>query len=149
MNNHASLLNNNITLLHEWLNDLTVELKFEEKSKDNSFALLRAVLHELRSELPLENLVYFSAQLPVFIKGVLFENWNPNLLNPKERKLGNFLSGIREKLPNNLKDVDLEENVKLFFDILRKKINYNAVDKLKTVLSKQVKELFQGNSIHK
>ncbi len=69
------VLDSTIQKTHEWLKDITDRLGFPNDR--SAFAALRAVLHTLRDRLPRENAVELGAQLPMLIRGMFYEGWDP------------------------------------------------------------------------
>ena len=59
-----------------WLHDL--ETTWGVDDRDRTVAALRAVLHVLRDRLPIEETAHLSAQLPVLVRGLFFEGWQPS-----------------------------------------------------------------------
>jgi uncharacterized protein (DUF2267 family) len=60
-----------------WLQDLMRELNWTDRRR--SYVALRNVLHGVRDYLPTDRAIEFGNQLPMLIRGVYFENWNPAL----------------------------------------------------------------------
>lgn len=58
----------------EWIAAVSVSLGQDEH---RAWLALRAVLHSLRDRLPLETLGHVCAQLPMLIRGLMFEGWDP------------------------------------------------------------------------
>lgn len=136
-----SLLNKNINLVHEWLNEFNKNFGFEPEEKDKSFIVLRYMLQEIRDNLPIENLAHFSAQLPTFIRGLLFEAWNPNILIPKERKAENFITSVQKKLPADLKHIDIDLALQATFATLENKISPAEVGKIINLLPRHIRHM--------
>jgi uncharacterized protein (DUF2267 family) len=59
-----------------WLSDLSYELGSENAHL--TLVALRAVLHALRDRLPPDEAVDLAAQMPLIIKGVYFDGWDPS-----------------------------------------------------------------------
>ena len=104
-----SLLERNFQLTHEWLNEICEHLAWKEEpeAKNHALAILRIVLQQLRDNLPVEAL---SAQLPLLIRGLYFENWNPA--------------------------------VKAVFQMLTNRISAGEIEKLKHILPRPIRELW-------
>lgn len=135
---HVSMLNKNIQKTMEWIHEIQEEAGLVDES--TALAVLRATLHGLRDNLLINDLAHFSAQLPVMIRGLLFEQWNPDHTPHRDRKKTDFLEGIEKNLPSVYKDIDLEETVKAVFKTISRKIDWQEIEKLKKVLPHDIKE---------
>jgi uncharacterized protein (DUF2267 family) len=138
-----SILAKNTQKAHEWLNEINNFLYWDKEEQNKALALLRATLHELRDNLPLNNLAHFSAQLPLIIRGVLFEGWNPNNFPLKERRKDDFIDGVTSHLPALYQDsINIETAVKAVFYTIATKVESHEVEKMKQVLSPAIRDLF-------
>ena len=59
----------------EWL--VSIAREFDTDDLDFVERALRAWMHGLRDELPIESCAHFAAQLPELLRGVYYEGWNP------------------------------------------------------------------------
>jgi uncharacterized protein (DUF2267 family) len=59
----------------EWVAAIDAVLGGEDEH--GAWVALRAVLHALRDRLPVETVGHLSAQLPMLVRGLLFEGWDP------------------------------------------------------------------------
>lgn len=57
-----------------WLKSLMGHLHTDNRR--TAFVILRATLHALRDRLTPENAVHLGAQLPMLLRGLLFEGWH-------------------------------------------------------------------------
>lgn len=90
----------------EKTNKLLKEIENEmgwEGRRNQTYSALRSVLHALRDRLPLEESVHFSAQLPLLLKGVYFDGWNPEIVPLKMNK-NEFLSYIGNQFKFDVKN---------------------------------------------
>jgi uncharacterized protein (DUF2267 family) len=92
------ILRKNIQKTSMWLYDIGDSCDWEEPDQQRALAILRATLQELRDLLPLGNMAHLSAQLPLFIRGLFFEGWNPQRNPSKGRKKDAFLESIEDHL---------------------------------------------------
>ena len=60
---------------HVWLNDIMQELGWEDRHK--AYLGLRTTLHALRDRLTVEETAQLAAQLPMLIRGLYYEGWDP------------------------------------------------------------------------
>ena len=125
-----------------WIYAIEEECHWEEDNQRKAFTALRAVLPELRDWLPLENAIHLSAQLPLIIRGLFFENWSTHTDQPKIRKKDDFLTAIAKKL-SPYPAIDIETVTKVVLNILKQKISGGEWDKIMAVLPTDLKELFQ------
>ena len=51
--------------------------QWPKERRQQSYAALRAVLHALRDRLPVQESADLAAQLPVLIRGIYYEGWDP------------------------------------------------------------------------
>lgn len=80
----------------EWLKELRENASLSSEAE--AYAALRAVLHQLRDRLTLEEAVDLGAQLPTLVRGVYFEAWRPHHAPDKIRTRIDFVESVRERL---------------------------------------------------
>jgi uncharacterized protein (DUF2267 family) len=82
--------------MQEWLKELDVNGNFGDLHE--AYAVLRAVLHQLRDRLTVEEAADLGAQLPLIVRGIYFEGWRPAHVPEKVRTRQKFLDGVIMKL---------------------------------------------------
>jgi uncharacterized protein (DUF2267 family) len=75
-----------------WLNDLAEELTTQDSH--HAYRVLRAFLHALRDHLTVDEAAALAAQLPIFVRGVFYEGWNPSRTPEHARDVDSFLQRI-------------------------------------------------------
>lgn len=88
----ADIIDRSVEKAHVWLNDLADELG--DGDQRYAYRVLRAFLHGLRDRLSVDEAAQLSAQLPIFIRGVFFEGWDPSKTPESYRDLDSFLERV-------------------------------------------------------
>ena len=122
-----------------WLNEIRDELNLPEKGQN--YAALRAVLHELRDRLPVQETAHLAAQLPTLIRGVYYESWRPNETPKKERHREEFIEGVREKLFGH-DEIDPEVAIKSVFSVLQKHVTAGEIQDVVGMLPKDLQQMW-------
>jgi uncharacterized protein (DUF2267 family) len=78
-----------------WLNDIETEMDAKD-DKDRAYRATKAVLHAIRDRLPYEALFHFAANLPMIMKGMLFDGYEPKNKPIKVRSVEDFYDVIQE-----------------------------------------------------
>jgi uncharacterized protein (DUF2267 family) len=80
---------------HIWINDTAQELGIEDKHR--AYLVLRAFLHAIREHLQVDESAQFAAQLPMLLRGLYYEGWQPAKVPVRERTRDAFLQRIEEE----------------------------------------------------
>ena len=141
---YPRILQKNLHRVQEWLYD--IEDYGGWSNTTESLSCLRVVLHHLRDQLPLANLAHLSAQLPLFIRGLLFENWHPEHAPIKERKREDFLDAVAQDL-EKYPEISADQAVQAVFCTLQRKISAGEIEKIKKVLPNPISALFDDDCL--
>ena len=79
-----------------WLKELRDNADLADEAA--ALSVLRAVLHQLRDRLSVEEAVDLAAQLPTIVRGIYFEGWHPARAPQKVRTKQKFLDQVTLKL---------------------------------------------------
>jgi len=143
---HTKFIDNTVQKTNIWLHHIREVGGWQEDTK--AWGLLRATLHQLRDNLPIEAAAHLSAQLPMLIRGLFFEDWRPALCPLKERTQDEFLFGLAAKLDDyGHPDVDPEFVSKAIFATLWAKISEGEMLKLCRQLPKGIRNLLLDSAI--
>jgi uncharacterized protein (DUF2267 family) len=124
---------------HLWLKELAEELRCDDQHR--AYLGLKATLHALRDRLTVEEAVQLGAQLPMLIRGLYYEGWNPTGKPVKERHKQEFLAHIKEAFKRQ-EDVDAEQMVRAVFRILSRRITEGEIEDVKHILPPELRELW-------
>lgn len=124
---------------NEWLNQIGDRAGWRDDQK--SLAALRATLHRLRDNLPVESVLHLSAQLPLIIRGLLFENWHLSEVQNKDKTIDLFFDGIEDELYQT--DLDVEDWTRAVLQVLTMHISEGEVEKIRKVLPHNIRNLWE------
>jgi uncharacterized protein (DUF2267 family) len=137
--NTTPILRKSIEKMNTWLHEIQINAGWVNESA-LALAVLRATLHELRDHLLLNELAHFSAQLPLIVRGIFFENWQPSKQRIKERHLKDFLNTIYGNLPETYQDLDIKSAVEAVFVVLKSKLGAGEVEKISNNLPHGIRD---------
>jgi uncharacterized protein (DUF2267 family) len=72
---HLDVFDSTVEKANMWLIDLMQELGMDDDR--GAYNVLRTALHALRDRLPVAEVAAFGAQLPMLIRGLYYEDWDP------------------------------------------------------------------------
>jgi uncharacterized protein (DUF2267 family) len=122
-----------------WLKELMEILGWQDRHA--AYRALRATLHALRDRLTVEEAVQLGAQLPMLIRGLYYEGWNPAGKPVRERHREEFLAWISEQLRSG-DLVDPEPLAQGVFTLLTRRISAGEIEDVKRVLPAAIRELW-------
>jgi uncharacterized protein (DUF2267 family) len=102
-----------------WLKDIMDRL--DTADRHHAYSTLRAVLHALRDRIGAESAAHLGAQLPMLLRGLYYEGWDPTGKPSKERHEDAFLGHIARELPRAAEG-EVEEGTLAVLDVLSKHI---------------------------
>jgi len=110
-----------------WLKDIMDRLDTEDRHR--ACSSLRAVLHALRDRIGPESAAHLGAQLPMLIRGLYYEGWDPTNKPTKERHEDAFLAHIERELPR-AEEGEVEQGALAVLDVLSKQVDRGAAVKI-------------------
>ena len=136
-----AVLNRNVQKTHIWLKDANYELGWSMPQR--SYLSLRAVLHALRDRLSIQETAQLGAQLPIFIRGLYYEGWNPAHTPVRSRGKELFLRQVRAEFAHTRNpDVDTEHVTRAIFRVLCKHVSKGELDQIKALLPRELREFW-------
>ncbi|RMF26382.1 MAG: DUF2267 domain-containing protein [Cyanobacteria bacterium J083] len=131
------------TTLHKtnkWLKEIREELHLS--SRREAYHILRTVLHRLRDRMTLEEVAQMSAQLPMLIRGIFFEGWDPSGKPERVRHLDEFLQPIQEDLHQLGLTLNPRLVVQSVFKVLNRHISRGEIEEVRTLLPHEIRKLW-------
>lgn len=130
---------NTVHLSNTWLEQLARASGRDDLQ--HAYRMLRAVLMALRDRLTVEEATDLGAQLPMLIRGLYYEGYNPSKTPTKERHREAFFAHIAENL-QEATDGSPEEAAKAVFELLNQHITAGQLTDVRAMLPKDVQSLW-------
>lgn len=133
------VIDHTVHLTHEWINELAGRLDWT--SSRDVLLLMRSTLHAIRDHLRVDESAQFSAQLPLLIRGMYFENWVPKMTPIKERKLTAFVSRI-EDLVSDIIEYRGAADIQVVLKMLNARISQGEVEDIRANLPAEIRDFW-------
>jgi uncharacterized protein (DUF2267 family) len=131
-------LDRSVQLTMEWMHGIRNELGWDDDER--VYDATKAVLHAVRDRLPIEESAKFSAQLPLVMKGIYYEQYDPTGKPLTIRSREEFLELVRSNFTGAL---DAEEAVRGVMRGLSRKMGKDALEKVALHMPGNIKDLFE------
>lgn len=133
MEHNIDVINRTVAKTYEWIS-LTGERAGLDDAHD-SYQVLRSVLHALRDRLDTNVAAHLAAQMPILLKGVFYDGWDPGRL-PQRTSLGEFLARVEREA--GVKGTSAAEDaVRAVMSVVWDELGPGAIDHLLAVLPKE------------
>jgi uncharacterized protein (DUF2267 family) len=140
MTSISQIWDNTLTKSNEWLKELGKELGSE--NANTLLLALRSVLHALRDRLRPDEAAELAAQLPVLLKGVYFDGWNPSATPVKARTKEQFLALVLQSLPPGTSHAEAERFTRAVFNLLAAHVSAGEVRDVQATLPPELRALW-------
>lgn len=134
-----SAFENTVHTSNEWLEELTSELGRDEPQQ--AYRILRAVLLPLRDRLSVEEATDLGAQLPMLLRGVYYEGYNPSKTPTRQRNQEDFLADIAQNLEEGV-DGSPEDVARAVFKLLAHHVTGGEIEHVKSNLPEDLRALW-------
>ncbi len=121
-----------------WLKDIMEEMG---PNKQRAYHALAAVLHALRDRMTPETAAHFSAQLPMLVRGIFFDQWHPSKHGKPMRSREEFVEHVAQGL-TNIGSINVEDAIRAVFRAIDHYIDPNEVEKVKNTLPQHIREMW-------
>jgi len=124
----------------QWMRSLMEHLHTDDPHR--AYHALRAALHCLRNQLMPTEVAHLSAQLPMLVRGVFYEGWNPAQAPVKHRGLDHFLDSVGNELQSPT-DPDPRTACEAVFALLAEHVTAGELHDIRSMLPKDMQQLWQ------
>ncbi|MET8277859.1 DUF2267 domain-containing protein [Micromonospora sp. NPDC005174] len=118
------------------LKDIEDAYGWPKDRRNQSYAALRTVLHLLRDRLAVNESVEFAQQLPVLVRGIYFDGWNPSDV-PIKLNRDDFLYEVRQGFPYDVEG-GAERVTQVVLDTLRRHVTQGEWQDVKDTMPKDL-----------
>ena len=122
---------------HEWIAQIAESMHMEKR---DAWKSLRAVLQTLRDRLPADLAVHFGAQLPMLVRGLYYEGWEPSKV-PIKLPLDEFLAVVQSRIVAD-RVIDPVETVRNVLAIVANHIGDGEMQKVMDAFPREMQSLF-------
>jgi uncharacterized protein (DUF2267 family) len=131
------VLDRTVERANVWINEVAAEL---ESDRCEAYRVLCAFLHTLRDRLPADQNVRLAAQLPLLLRGIYFESWQPNRTPLHYRDPIEFVERVRREA-RLVSDTEAWFAVQAVAVVLRRHVSAGEIDDVVRTLPGSLKGL--------
>lgn len=124
---------------HEWVNDLAGRTGWGNERE--VLRLLRTVLTKIRDHLPLDEMAQFSAQLPLILRGMFYEGWQPKKTPVQERHAAELVAAVDETVGDVI-DYQGVADIEAVFKVINAHISRGEVEDVRACLPQELRDLW-------
>jgi uncharacterized protein (DUF2267 family) len=118
------------------LRGIETELGWPRERRNQSYAALRSVLHAVRDRLTVDEAAQLGAQLPMLVRGIYYEGWDPGRV-PVKMHRDEFLQRIRQEFPYDV-PAGIEAVLRIVLTTLRQHITDGEWADIKSAMPKDL-----------
>lgn len=124
----------------EWIDDVNDRLGRDQR--EHGYTAMRAVLHTLRDRLTVEESSDLAAQLPMMIRGMYYEGWNPSDTPVKIRDRDEFMEYMRDQLGVAVNDLPADDALEAVLLSLHQRISPGELQDIHRMLPEDLQHLW-------
>lgn len=144
MTTNVAALDRAVQQTQVWLGHIAQDMGWQDH--DKSYTALRAVLHALRDRLPPDEAVHLAGQLPMLVRGIYFEGWNPSDKPLKYHDKRDFLEHVRRVAPR-LDGAEAERAVTAVLRELSTELDWGEVGEARQAMPEDVRAMWPQPSL--
>ncbi|ACG78560.1 conserved hypothetical protein [Phenylobacterium zucineum HLK1] len=141
--NGLEVFDKTLQTTHIWLNEITAEIG---PDRQVAWKVLSTVLHKLRDRLPVEVCAHLSAELPLLIRGVFYDQYQPARQPSDCRDFDEFTAEVSEWLTDT-RPVDPKDAILSVFRALSRHLPEGQVRKVQEALPGDIREAWRNAAL--
>jgi uncharacterized protein (DUF2267 family) len=140
-NTYPDVFDSTVQETNTWLRDIGEILG--DNDRQHAYLALRGTLHALRDQLPIDESAQLSAQLPMLVRGIYFEGWNPGPAPPRGESREQFLERVnREVERTRWATFNPEHEARAVLRVLADRVSAGQMHQVRRTMPEQVRELW-------
>ena len=129
-----------------WINDIQDELGWD--NRDTVYHATKAVLQTTRDRLPFEEVVHFSANLPLIMKGMLMDGYDIRNKPVKMRSVEEFFEYVQQYYDAQRRDIiRADDVVRAVVAVLNRRMGGGEMQKVAANLPEKIRRLFESATL--
>jgi uncharacterized protein (DUF2267 family) len=131
-------IDHTIQQTYSWIDEIAAALG--PSNRHVGYQVLRGFLHSVRDRLPMDEAVHLGAQLPMLLRGLYYEGWDPEGVPVSIRDGQGFLSDFAwdARLPDS---VNSAASVRAAYEVLARHVTSGEVAEVLNALPGEVRKL--------
>lgn len=133
------IIDDAVKTTNEWVNEVNEKTGWDHKQR--SYRLLRAVLHAVRDHLTVDEAAQLAAQLPMLIRGIYYEGWNPSKTPVKIRARAPFIEAVQADFETDPMS-DAPAAIAAVMAVLRAHVSPGEMEDVENAFTDDIRALF-------
>ncbi len=121
-----------------WINEVDYRTGWGHKQR--AYRLLRSVLHAVRDHLGVDEAAQLAAQLPILIRGIYYEGWNPSKTPVAMRSQESLIERVQADFRADPLG-DAPAAIAAVMDVLDNHVSEGEMADIRRSFSKEIREL--------
>ena len=138
--NGLEVFDKTLETTHIWLNEIMADLG---PDRQVAWKVLSVVLHKLRDRLPIGLAAHLGAQLPLLVRGVYYDQFEPARMPGECRTPEEFTAEVAEWLAD-IRPVDPDDAIAAVFAVLNRHLSEGQLGKVRNALPKGLRMVWDG-----
>jgi uncharacterized protein (DUF2267 family) len=140
--NGLEVFDKTLETTHAWLNEIMKDLG---PDRQVAWKVLSVVLRKLRDRLPIGLAAHLGAQLPILIRGIYYDQFEPGKLPTACDSHEEFVAEVAEWL-TDIRPVDPDAAVRSVFKVLSHHVDPGQITKVREALPKSLRQTWENSA---
>ena len=137
--NGLEVFDKTLETTHIWLNEIMIDLG---PDRHVAWKVLSVVLQKLRDRLPVGLSAHLGAQLPLLVRGVYYDQFEPGKLPAEGHSREEFVAEVAEWLTDT-RPVDPNAAIRSVFGVLSRHISEGQIRKVREALPRSLRQSWE------